>query len=222
MATYSTSQSTRQAFIMAAGALFAEKGVDAVGIREISAQAGENMGNIHYHFGGKKGLLQAVIDFALEPCSQDIFNKYIQENDALFASREGQARLVSGMINLHFKTIFNSGRPLWCGVLIDQLIIKRQISETNKIHQNFTTSYFKVYQRITGNYDTENAVAWLLTIVSPYTLLARHMSINTTFKEYIDVQEDSVIIKLRNMVIRSALANLNLFDEADSAIKSLD
>lgn len=211
---------------MAAGALFAEKGVDAVGIREISTLADENMGNIHYHFGGKQGLLKAVIDFALEPCYQDIFNKYIKENESLFASKEGQARLVSGMIDLHFKTIFSSDRPLWCGMLIDQLILKKHLPVTDETFQttinSFTSAYFQIYQRITGNYDMENAVAWLLSISSPCTVLARHMCTNTTFKDFLKIQDDSVVKKLRNIVIRSALANLNLIEEADAAIQSLE
>ena len=41
--------------------LFAEKGIDATSTRAIVSEAGVNLAAINYHFGGKEGLLKAVI-----------------------------------------------------------------------------------------------------------------------------------------------------------------
>lgn len=47
----------------AAERLFAERGVDAVSLREINAAAGQkNASSIQYHFGNRDGLLAAVIE----------------------------------------------------------------------------------------------------------------------------------------------------------------
>lgn len=45
----------------AAEALFAERGIDAVSVRAINAAAGANVAAVHYHFGSKEALVEAVL-----------------------------------------------------------------------------------------------------------------------------------------------------------------
>lgn len=48
--------------ISAAEELFAEWGIDGVSLREITAAAGaRNASALNYHFGGRTGLLQALL-----------------------------------------------------------------------------------------------------------------------------------------------------------------
>lgn len=54
---------TRTAILDAAEALFASQGISNVSLAEITARAGQrNGGAIHYHFGGREGLLSAILD----------------------------------------------------------------------------------------------------------------------------------------------------------------
>jgi AcrR family transcriptional regulator len=46
---------------MAAERLFAERGIDAVSLRAIMAAAGTNVASVHYHFGSKSALVEALI-----------------------------------------------------------------------------------------------------------------------------------------------------------------
>jgi AcrR family transcriptional regulator len=55
--------STRERILQTAEQLFAEKGIDAVSLREITAGAGVNIAAVHYHFGSKKAVLEEL--FAL-------------------------------------------------------------------------------------------------------------------------------------------------------------
>lgn len=53
----------RADLVAAAERLFAERGIDAVSLREITAAAeATNASAISYHFGGRSGLLRAVLD----------------------------------------------------------------------------------------------------------------------------------------------------------------
>jgi AcrR family transcriptional regulator len=52
--------STRDKLLEVAERLFAEKGFDGVGVREITAEAGCNVSAVNYYFGNKKGLYMAV------------------------------------------------------------------------------------------------------------------------------------------------------------------
>jgi AcrR family transcriptional regulator len=54
----------KQRLFDAAVSLFARRGYSAVGVREIAAAAGANLSTISYYYGGKAGLLSAIIDEA--------------------------------------------------------------------------------------------------------------------------------------------------------------
>jgi AcrR family transcriptional regulator len=58
-----TGRETQQILIWTAEQLFAEQGIDAVSLRQISVAAGLKMtGVVKYHFGDKAGLIRAIID----------------------------------------------------------------------------------------------------------------------------------------------------------------
>ncbi|MFC8043597.1 TetR/AcrR family transcriptional regulator [Nocardia sp. NPDC057353] len=52
---------TDRRLVAAAERLFAERGIDAVSLRAVMAAAGANVASVHYHFGSKDALIQAVI-----------------------------------------------------------------------------------------------------------------------------------------------------------------
>jgi len=52
---------TPERLLDAAERLFAERGVDAVSVRAVNAGAGANVAAVHYHFGSKEALVEAVL-----------------------------------------------------------------------------------------------------------------------------------------------------------------
>jgi AcrR family transcriptional regulator len=54
---------TRERLMRAAERLFAERGIDAVSIRDITNDADANSASIHYHFGSKAGLVAAILEW---------------------------------------------------------------------------------------------------------------------------------------------------------------
>jgi AcrR family transcriptional regulator len=52
---------TEKRILLAAERLFAERGVDAVSLRAVMAAAGTNVASVHYHFGSKDALLEALV-----------------------------------------------------------------------------------------------------------------------------------------------------------------
>jgi AcrR family transcriptional regulator len=52
---------SRDLLIETAERLFAERGIDAVSLRSVMAAAGTNVAAVHYHFGSKDALVEALI-----------------------------------------------------------------------------------------------------------------------------------------------------------------
>ena len=58
---------TKTRILDTAERLFAQKGFDAVSLRNIIASAKVNLAAVHYHFGSKQALVHAVIGRRLRP-----------------------------------------------------------------------------------------------------------------------------------------------------------
>jgi AcrR family transcriptional regulator len=61
------SSDTRDALLKAATVLFADRGLDAVSVRDITNAAGANIGAITYYFGSKEELIKEVYRVAIAP-----------------------------------------------------------------------------------------------------------------------------------------------------------
>lgn len=57
--------------VEAAEKLFAEKGFEAVSVRDITKEAGANVAAVNYHFGSRDGLVLAVIGRYIMPVNQE-------------------------------------------------------------------------------------------------------------------------------------------------------
>ena len=110
--TYSSSDTTKMNMINAAGELAAELGFSNVSTRAVADRAGENIGSIHYHFGGKDGLFEAVVRVAMGGCGP-------AEEEAQPCSLDGNAtpeELAAGVreiIATEITDMFRSDRPAW-------------------------------------------------------------------------------------------------------------
>ncbi len=61
---------TRDRILDAAELLFAEQGIRATSLRVITREADVNLAAVHYHFGSKEGLLDAVIERQALPVNE--------------------------------------------------------------------------------------------------------------------------------------------------------
>ncbi|PVZ69605.1 TetR/AcrR family transcriptional regulator [Pelagibaculum spongiae] len=74
---------TRQKLLLAALNLFAEQGIDGVSMRTINSMAGaKNASAVHYHFGSRVGILEAILQYFLErlrPLKDDALQWYLSQ-----------------------------------------------------------------------------------------------------------------------------------------------
>ncbi|MFQ5634808.1 MAG: TetR/AcrR family transcriptional regulator [Gammaproteobacteria bacterium] len=58
---------TREALILAAERLIADRGIDGVSLRQINSEAGQrNSSAAHYHFGSKNALIRSIYEYRLD------------------------------------------------------------------------------------------------------------------------------------------------------------
>ncbi len=81
---------TRRHILATAERLFAERGLDAVSTREITAAAGVNSAAIYYHFGTKRDLIAAILELR----ANDIAARRATVLSELEASSDPQLREV--------------------------------------------------------------------------------------------------------------------------------
>jgi AcrR family transcriptional regulator len=74
---------TRKRILDTAEKLFGERGIAAVSLRDINRSAGISQGVLHYHFGGRDALVEAILDRWLPT----INSERIQMYQALLASQ---------------------------------------------------------------------------------------------------------------------------------------
>ena len=213
MARYASSEATKQALVMAAGELFSEHGIKEVTTRAIAQKAGENIGNIKYHFGNKEGLFDAVLAYASRQWRSDPVGSHLREHEELLATREGQARLVAELIDIFLDNIlFAKATPPWCGVLMFQ-VLQRDLPASQRVFESCAMpvleAFSHVYRRVTGDDDPEKPLCWVTTVTAP----AHLMSIDpATFQKAhrLKAIPHSLQLKLRDMTVKGALANLGL------------
>jgi AcrR family transcriptional regulator len=70
-----TAEPTAVRLLDAAEHLIGERGVDAVSLRAINAEAGSNVAAAHYHFGSKTALVRAVLDRRMAVLAQERYER---------------------------------------------------------------------------------------------------------------------------------------------------
>lgn len=125
----------RQRLLDAAGELFAEKGYRLAGTREICQRAGTDIAAIHYHFGSKEKLYEAVLRYA--------DNLLVDPVPTFAAARSREARLRE-IIEWVLAQCFAQGQPEWRWRFIEQATI----SLTPGLLAFFNSKILPLYQAL--------------------------------------------------------------------------
>ena len=91
--------STKTAILDAAERLFATRGFEATSLRDITAEAGANLGAVNYHFTSKDGLILAVLKRMFQPVNE----RRLLLLDALEAKAQGKPLPVAAILEALFR-----------------------------------------------------------------------------------------------------------------------
>jgi AcrR family transcriptional regulator len=133
----SGTERTKQKLIQAAGILAARQGLSNVSTRAVSRESGENIGSIHYHFGGKEGLFKAMIHEAMQS-SVRLYDPELLEKleNPGEASPLELSNIIRAVIAENIRSLFRSGQPDWHVHVIYQLI-----QQEDELFEQFSAEY---------------------------------------------------------------------------------
>jgi TetR/AcrR family transcriptional regulator, regulator of cefoperazone and chloramphenicol sensitivity len=116
-------QQTRERLLEEALRLFALRGSEAVGTRELARAAGTNIASIAFHFGSKEGLYRAVIESVAGELSQ-IYRIALAEatSDSEAAGEDARQRARRAVAGLTL-SLLHANRSQWMSLLLQREFI---------------------------------------------------------------------------------------------------
>ena len=125
-------ENTRDRLIKVAMEMFAESGYDKTSVRELARKADANIAAINYHFGGKEGLYQAVLEYIVNYMDSwampliDAYNDFLKEKNNNFEMNK-ILNWVEEFIDTFINRAFESYES---NILLHKIIAREQLKPT--------------------------------------------------------------------------------------------
>ena len=184
---------TRRRIMEAAGEIFADSGYKHTTIRAISDRAGVNVAAINYHFGGKKNLYLAILDYWRERA----FEKYpFDPNDVLTGTP--QSRLRAFIRTLLFR-VLDEGEGSRFARLMAQEFMKPTgsldiiVEETVKPFYNFISATVKQFFPTPPSEQTVNLCCVSIAGQVFHLYMGRHIMRLLLTKEKLNKEEIEIV-----------------------------
>jgi len=122
MVQSSSGQDTKQALLVAAGELFADKGLDGTSVRDIVKKAGATLSSVNYYFGSKDQLYLEAIRYAFSEKVRGI--ELLAEFSRLeLETPQEVSNAFFGLLRGLFLSYLTPDEPEWYGRLVERAII---------------------------------------------------------------------------------------------------
>ncbi len=212
MPIYANSEKTYEALLTSAGELAAEVGFANVSTRAVAARAGANISSIHYHFGSKDGLFEAVVKRVLNRFASRSIKTLVAEYEPTLSTRDGQVRIVQEIVRTQIDSFFTTEHPRWESRVIYQLMQYdnplRELLFKDVMHDSIK-SYFKLMRYIRGDMTHEEMVTHYCLLMAPIIFHSDYMTpiLRTLDKSMFD---EDYLDRLEELVVGQVLHSLGL------------
>lgn len=133
---------TKEKLLQTATELFAKYGIDGVSTRVLAKESGVNLSSIHYYFGSKQKLYDAVLESIIEKISAFIASKHAPLLEKPLPPNEEFKVLIGNLIDLLCSGAISNAQS--------ELVIKEFIRSTNAYNQFYTRVMEPMHQRLTA------------------------------------------------------------------------
>ncbi len=211
MSAYSGGETTKEKIVNAAGELAGELGLDNVTTRAVAERSGENIGSIHYHFGGKNGLFEAVVREAKRYCLNKAYEDRLDAMDEACSPAEFSAA-VRLIVQTEVTDLFRSNRPAWHSHLIYQVLQRDDrlydLVMAEMMDPNLA-SLIRFFRLIKPSWSEEDAFLQVMVVLMPIFSHATYMK---AIRRSLGVESysESYLQKLENVLVRQTQLLLGL------------
>jgi TetR/AcrR family transcriptional regulator, regulator of cefoperazone and chloramphenicol sensitivity len=169
--TAQQTSNTRHILLLEAGKLFAEKGFDGTSTRAIAEASGANLAAIHYHFGNKEALFQAVLQAICERSMQAFEDR---EQPAMLDTPTDIARTIRTRVRHVYEILTGPDSMAWQA----QLIL-REMTQPSSAHSLIVeslavpmhASWVAIHRRTRPQASASEAHIWALHLPAMIRLM---------------------------------------------------
>lgn len=223
MPIYASSEKTFEALLNAAGELVAETGFANVSTRAVAARAGANVSSIHYHFGSKDGLFEAVVRrILLERARATSIRDIVAELEGVLDTADGLSLALRRIVRSRVESIFDEERPRWQMRLIHQ-VMQYDSPLREMVFREFLDgdkeAFFCILRRVRADMPLDEMVAHYNMIMAPIIFhsdymapILRSLGRDGYGKDYLKRVEDMVVLQAqRSLGLPSDTENMYAF-----------
>ncbi|RNA65145.1 TetR/AcrR family transcriptional regulator [Prosthecochloris sp. ZM_2] len=204
MKTYATSEHTREALLHAAGELAAEKGFANVSTREIARRAEENIGSIHYHYGGKEQLFEAVVQRVIERGNTYSIEAAVSPFRSRLDTPEGQSGALRAIVRREIQVLFDSDQPGWhCRIVYQLMQYKSPLQDKlqKELLDPMVSTISEVLQHISPWLTRQETMLISFLMISPIVSHADYMPFCLE-QLNLDRYSDDYLQTMENFIVR--------------------
>lgn len=141
-----TTVTTKMRILDAAETLFADSGIAAITLRDITGRAGVNLAAVNYHFGSRDALIEAVYRRRLQPLNE----ARLVRLDQLERRAGGKALRLEDIIRAFIEPVLQiSGDPDAGGRRFIRLVAQSHAEPASRFARFFSEQYSEVLERFT-------------------------------------------------------------------------
>ena len=193
--------------------LFSEYGYDATSIREICSKAKVNVASVNYHFKGKLGLGQAVIDY--------LFEGY--ENHLALLFPEGEIRNAEEWGNRLKSFIYNfisMNEETDSKLYYRSKLIFKELDNPSDLFETIYTKHLYPFQKkmlgyiklaLSEDVTEQEVTMWFITILSQCVMFRKKIYANTEIQP-IDLSKDENVKMVAEHIANTVLSSLKYKD----------
>ncbi len=199
---------TKEALLLAAGELFAERGLAGTSVRAIARKAGANLAAVNYHFGSKENLYTEALRYVIRGHQREPLRNLVPD-DATGLSRQELSNVLADIIRTRFADLMFSGRPAWRTVLAFRAIQSSSPALAALIDEDLgpdSRALCRFFRQFMPAVTEQEASLWALSLVGEgsFYLLARAAILMLLGKEKYD--EDFIDAACRHAIERTIRA----------------
>jgi len=139
-----TTLSTKDRILDAAEKLFADNGFAATSMRALTAEADVNLAAVHYHFGSKEALIEAVFARRLGPLNRERLDRLAELEEAAGEDPPQLERIVEAFVGPALRMAHKSNP----GGRVFMRLMGHTISQPDpRVREMFTEQFREVFER---------------------------------------------------------------------------